>query len=603
VALIISAMAALSIIFFGGGIISQMLHSYRDWEAEGETEGTPKLPEISVKACLAALTDVPYGIYGIAIMVGLLGIIASYLLFRGRSNQKLFDPERNLTYSEKGIYGTSGFMTEEECKEILEIVPQSHIGKGIILGELNGKLVCLPEKTRLNKHVALYGASGSMKSRTIRNMIFQCVRRGDSMVLTDPKSELYCDMAEYLRRNGYTVRVFNLVDPEYSDSWDCLGEVGGDEIMAQVFADVVMKNTGDGKGDRFWDNGESNLLKALILYVTNLYAPEQQSFAEVYRLIVSKSVDELSSLFRKLPYDHPAKAPFSIFKQASDTVQSGIIIGLGSRLQVFQSALIKEITSHSEIDLELLGKKKCAYFCITSDQDSTFEFLSSLFFSFLFIKLVRYADKHGKNGKLPVAVNIIADEWANVGTVPDFFRKISTIRSRDINMLGLAFQNIAQLQNRYPDNQWQEILGNCDTHLFLGCTDDATAELVSRRSGIASVQVSSQSKRLGTMRLTDYVPEFRETQSVGRRFLLNPDEVLRLPIDEAFVIIRGQKILKVKKFDYTKHPEYRKLVPCKITDHVPEWRKNNAVSAQYSIEEPTAAEKKRRKQEDSILKL
>ena len=105
------------------------------------------------------------------------------------------------------------------------------------------------------------------------------------------------------------------------------------------------------------------------------------------------------------------------------------------------------------------------------------------------------------------------------------------------------------------------------------------------------------------MRLTDYVPEFRETQSVGRRFLLNPDEVLRLPIDEAFVIIRGQKILKVKKFDYTKHPEYRKLVPCKITDHVPEWRKNNAVSAQYSIEEPTAAEKKRRKQEDSILKL
>lgn len=257
-ALIISAMAALSIIFFGGGIISQMLHSYRDWEAEGETEGTPKLPEISVKACLAALTDVPYGIYGIAIMVGLLGIIASYLLFRGRSNQKLFDPERNLTYSEKGIYGTSGFMTEEECKEILEIVPQSHIGKGIILGELNGKLVCLPEKTRLNKHVALYGASGSMKSRTIRNMIFQCVRRGDSMVLTDPKSELYCDMAEYLRRNGYTVRVFNLVDPEYSDSWDCLGEVGGDEIMAQVFADVVIKNTGDGKGDRFWDNGESN---------------------------------------------------------------------------------------------------------------------------------------------------------------------------------------------------------------------------------------------------------------------------------------------------------------------------------------------------------
>jgi type IV secretion system protein VirD4 len=301
------------------------------------------------------------------------------------------------------------------------------------------------------------------------------------------------------------------------------------------------------------------------------YPPENRNMGQVYQLITLNSETALNSLFEVLPINHPAKAPYSLFRQASDSVRSGVIIGLGSRLQVFQSELIKKITARDEIDLELLGQEPCAYFLVTSDQDSTFDFLASLFLSFVFIKLVRYADKNCEGGRLPVPVHVLGEELTACGTIPDLSRRLSVIRSRNISM-SCVFQNLAGLQNRYPLNLWQEILGNCDVQLFLGCTDPLTAEFVSSRTGLASVAVSSKSKQLGTWRISNYTPEYRETSGVGKRPVLTPDEVLRLPIDEALVIIRGKKTLKVDKMDYSKHPEYPLLRSCKASAHIPEWR-------------------------------
>ena len=492
----------------------------------------------------------------------------------GFGRKGTYDKERNLTYSDQGTYGTSGFMTDSEMREVLEVVSDITGNRGVILGKLYGKAVCLPEKTRMNRNVAVFGASGSMKSRAYaRNVVFQCVKRGESLIITDPKSELYADMCLYLEENGYTVRVFNLINPENSDSWNCLAEIEGQEIMAQLFSDVIIKNTGSPKGDHFWDNSEMNLLKALVLYVDQGFPPEGKNIGQVYKLLTMNSEKELNSLFDLLPVTHPAKAPYNIFKQASDTVRSGVIIGLGTRLQVFQNKLIRQITSYNEISLTQPGYEKCAYFCITSDQDSTFDFLSSLFMSFVFIKLVRYADKYGDCGKLPVPVHILADELANGGcTIADLTKKISTIRSRQLS-ISCIFQNLPQMQNRYPLNQWQEIIGNCDTQLFLGCTDELTAEFISNRTGEVSVAVSSQAKQLNTWRVSDYTPEYRETHSVGKRKLMTADEVLRLPLDEALIILRGQKVLKVGKYDYTLHPESGKLRECRASDHVPAWRR------------------------------
>ncbi len=560
--------------FYGGGFLSQLLGNYRRWQQAGGYPGdgtTPQPPSPNPIDCLKAAFDFPYNLYGIFLCALLFILLFAFVMKLGFGDKGEYDRERNLLYSRKGTYGTAGFMTETERDGVLEMVTDARESKGTILGKLGEKIVCVPEKTRMNKNIAVYGAPGSLKSRAFaRNMIFQCVARGESLIITDPKSELYEDMSEYLRQNGYTVKVFNLVNPQNSDSWNCLAEIEGQELMAQIFADVVIKNTSSGKEDHFWDNSELNLLKALILYVEQGYPPEGKNIGQVYQLLTLNSEKELTSLFEALPVGHPAKAPYNIFKQAGDTVRSGIIIGLGSRLQVFQNKLIRMVTSFDEIDLTLPGKEKCAYFCITSDQDSTFDFLSSLFLSFLFIKLVRYADTYGNGGRLPVEVHILADELANVGVISDLTKKTSTIRSRGISM-SVIFQNLAQMQNRYPNNQWQEIIGNCDVQLFLGCTDELTAKFISDRTGEVTIGVDSKSKQLGTWRISDYTPEYRETSSDGRRKLLTMDEVLRLPVDKALVILRGQKILKVDKYDYSLHPEAKKLSKSKASNHVPDW--------------------------------
>ena len=517
----------------------------------------------------------PSGLIGLGVIAAALAAMIFMIVRMGYSEGGGYDRTRNLEYSNKGTYGTAGFMTKREMKGVVDMVSDIRKHHGIILGEMDGKVLCLPEKTRFNGNLAVYGASGSKKTRSFcMNMIIQCASRNPmtSLIICDPKSELYEKSSQYLRDKGYVVRKFDLVTPSSSDSWNCLTEIGGQELMAQLFCDVIIKNTGSGKGDHFWDNAEMNLLKALVLYVERSYPKRRRNIGEVYKLLSMKSEKELDAIFDNLPPEHAAKGPYNIFRQSGDSVRGGVIVGLGSRLQVFQNSDIREITSHNEIDLELPGKKPCAYFCITSDQDSTFDFLSSLFLSFVFIKLVRYADQKCEGGALPVPVHVLGEELCACGVIPDLSRKISVIRSRNISM-SCVFQNLAGLQNRYPLNQWQEILGNCDITLFLGCTDALTAQFISDRTGEASINVTSRAKQLNTWRVSNYTPMYRETSGVGRRKLYTMDEVLRLDLDKALVIIRGKNILEVNKFDYSKHPEARKMRASKASAHVPAWRK------------------------------
>lgn len=576
IACLMAAPLAFLAILYSGGFLGQILGNYAAWKQGGGIPGdgtSPVAASPDFFTCLTSVLHPPYGVYGVLICIGLLAILLLMVMKMGYSDAGEYDTDRNFIYSAKGTYGTSGWMSRKEMSGVLDLVPDLRRHKGVVLGMLDGKAVCIPENPKINGNLAVYGSSGSMKTRSFcMNRILQAVICGESLIISDPKSELYEKSSEYLRDQGYCVKVFNLVLPENSDSWNCLSEVEGQELMAQLFVDVIIKNTNStDKGDHFWDSCEMNLLKALVLYVDQSYAAENRNIGEVYRLLTLNGESDLDNLFDVLPPTHPAKAPYSLFKQASDTVRSGVIIGLGSRLQVFQSELIKKITTRDEIDLELPGQERCAYFLVTSDQDSTFDFLASLFLSFCFIKLVRYADKTCEGGRLPIPVHILGEELTACGTIPDLSRRLSVIRSRNISM-SCVFQNLAGLQNRYPLNLWQEILGNCDAQLFLGCTDGLTAEFISERTGLASVSVSSKSKQLGTWRISNYTPEFRETSGVGKRPVLTPDEVLRLPITQALVIIRGQKVLKVDKMDYSKHPEAPKLHSCKASSHIPEWR-------------------------------
>ena len=151
--------------------------------------------------------------------------------------------------------------------------------------------------------------------------------------------------------------------------------------------------------------------------------------------------------------------------------------------------------------------------------------------------------------------------------------------------MSCVFQNLAGLQNRYPNNQWQEILGNCDITLFLGCTDALTAEFISARTGEVSINVTSKAKQLNTWRVSNYTPQYRETSGVGKRRLFTMDEVLRLDLDRALVIIRGQNILEVNKYDYSKHPEAKRLRESKASSHIPAWRNNKQKRSSYASAE------------------
>lgn len=565
----------LAALMYLSGLLGQLLANYSIWLESGGISGESSMPPVnwSLIKCLQQ-SFTPDGFKAMLIILAAGGGIFAYIKLHDKFDGKEYDP-RGFVKSKTGAYGTASWMTEKEMKDVLEIASPSK-AEGIILGEHKGNVICLPKDTKLNRHIAIFGASGTMKSRAIiRNALFQAIKRNESVVITDPKGELYSDTAEMFRSEGYEVKVLNLVHPEHSDSWNCMSDLHGDTLLAQDLTNVIIGNTSSGKGDHFWDNGEANLLKALVLYVDfdNTRSPEMKNLPAVYQLLTQYSERQLTAMFEKLPMDHPARAPYNLFAQASDTVRSGIIIGLGTRLQVLQNKSVAAITSRSDIDLTSPGRHKCAYFIILSDQNTTMAFLSSLFFSFLFTKLTRYADSLPEQ-RCEVPVNMILDEFNNIGKIgsaadgSDFARTLSVIRSRDIKVM-MAVQSLGQLQNRYPNNLWLEILGNADLQLMLGCSDSETASFYSERAGDMSIQINTTMTVRQTMAVAQVIPQYRHTEGQGRRKLLTPDEVLRLPNEELLCVIRGQNVLKLNKFDFTKHPMSKKIRRVSIMDYNP----------------------------------
>lgn len=590
ITVILAFVTAFAMVGYLAGLLAQVEINYSVWMEAGGLTGQTSMAKADWNpfVCYTYLMT-KSGILNL-LLVPLIGAAAFlYAKLSGHSLNHAPDP-RGFSTSKTGIYGTASWMTEKEMHEIFEISPIEK-AEGTVLGEYKGKTVCMPKDTRLNRHIAVFGASGTMKSRAIiRNALFQAIKRGESVIVTDTKADLYADTAELFRENGYDVKVFNLVSPEHGDSWNCMADLNGDTLVSQVLTNVIIGNTSSGKGDHFWDNGEGNLLKALILYVDQdpSRSPEEKNLAAVYQMLTQFTDRQLTALFEKLPLSHPARAPFNLFAQSSDTVKSGIILGLGTRLQVLQNEAVQRITSQSDIDLTAPGMKKCAYYIVLSDQEASMAFLSSLFFSFMFIKLTRFADSR-PDGCCDVPVNLIFDEFNNVGKIggaadgSDFARSLSVIRSRNLRVM-MAVQSLGQLQNRYPNNLWSEIIGNADIQLMLGCTDDVTAEYFSARSGDMSVIINSTMTVRQTLAVAQFIPQYRQTEGQGRRRLLTPDEVLRLPNDELLCVVRGYNLLKLKKLDFTKHPMAKEVKRCSIQEYTPIVRPVLAPAAKPVVE-------------------
>ena len=510
---------------------------------------------------------------------------------------KITKDERNFFVSSEGTHGTSGWMTKKEREKILVSGSADSLPCPILCKVKDSMLdddryadyLGLRDDSGLNKHIIVYGATGSGKSHGfVKPFMLKMVQllsseKKQSMIIVDPKAELFEQYAEHLRKNGYVVRAFNLLDMENSDGWNCIGETEGDVDMVQSVAEIIIRNTSeDGEKADFWDKAEQNLLIALILYVQSMRDPitnellplHERSLGTIYKILSSESAKSLDSKFQKLPLDHPARGPYGIFKQAASNLWGNVFIGLGSRMNVFQNKLVDKITKYHDIDLELPGKQPCAYFCIISAQDTAYEFLSSLFFSMLFKKLSDYARKHGdERGRLPVEVNFLLDEFCNVGKLLDFKKTISVVRGYGINCQ-IVVQSIAQLSDRYPVKEWEEIVGNCDTQLVLGCNDMMTSEYISKRCGNVTVQLTNSMAPQTPLfsPITREVTGYRQTKTNNTRPLMYPEEILQMDNKQCLVLIRGQKPLKGLKIIPDELSSYKDLKFTRVADYVPKWR-------------------------------
>ena len=485
--------------------------------------------------------------------------------------------EKKIVYSKSvGTYGTAEWMdmkylTSPKMKQFLQVSDPKH-SHGTILGYVRGtkKVITLPQKTFYNRNVLVLGSSGSMKTRSyVTPNILNLMRDGESMFITDPKGELVRSTSSILKKYGYVVKVLNLVNIECSDRWNLLNNVT-DDISAIVFSKTIIDNTTDSKkgGDQFWDKGQQNLLKALALYIVNEMDDSEKNMTKLYQLITQKKATEnLTALFNKLPADHPAMQPFNIFLESADNdkVRAGMISGLATRLQLFQARKFKMLTEGDDIDLELPGKKKCAYFLVIPDSHSSFDFMAALFYSFAFMKLTNEADLR-LSGKLKLQVNFILDEFSNICQIPDFTKKISTIRSRGINVF-VIIQNITQLENRYPDGAWEEIISGCDNKVFLGCNENTTADYIEKTLGTSTVEDTSESNDKYSM--TSF--KAKESKRYVKRNLMNADEVLKIDPFYSIIIPKGQNPIKAEKMDFTEHPLYPEMEDTPVKTTLKEW--------------------------------
>lgn len=516
-----------------------------------------------------------------------LFIIIIYCLFTKRGYQMLSgyktvrDKKRKIEILDEGTHGTSGWLDKKELPTILE-TGGLDVLSNTLFGKLdNGDYVGMKDLPGMSKNIIVYGAPGTGKSRGfVMPFAMQAVRRGESIIMIDPKAEFYEMYSEFFRELGYTVCAYNLLDLIASDGWNCVMDTAQDINLVQSVAEIIIRNTSsENDRDDFWAKAEKNLLMALLHYVQTLtypgtdklLPPEERSLGTIYKILSTTSVQELDARFRALPKDHPALMPYGIFRQAHKQIWGNIVIGLGNRLNVFQNKLVDSITKHSEIDLTLPGKQKCAYFCIISDQDSSLEFLSSMFFSLLFVKLFDFA-RSQQNRRLPVCVNVLMDEYCNINLLES--KKIfSVARSRNINIQAVV-QSISQLSNRYPRNEWQEIVGDCDYQLFLGCNDSMTANYISEQCGEITVRVNNSSipmTPLFSPVLNTTRPYMHNKTSAGRPLMM-PDEIRRLPKDKAILLVRGAKPLLLNKIIPEEHPSFKNLKYCKAVDYVPKWR-------------------------------
>ena len=372
-----------------------------------------------------------------------------------------------------------------------------------------------------------------------------------SYVFTDPKGELYDDTAGYLQKNGYKIKVLNLVNPKNSDGYNPLAHIKSD-LDVDVIASTIIKGqktTGSSQGP-FWDDTAEMLLKSLIYYLLATRPPEEQNLASCAELVRAAAADSngsnlLKEMMSVLPINHPARTYFKNVEVASEKTFSSILVSVQAKLGKFDSKEIAEVTSTDTIDFDEIGNQKTAVYVISSDTHTAYDFLLTIFFAQMIQQLYDLADNSG--GKVKVPIYFILDEFANIGQIPDFDKKISTSRSRGISF-SVILQNLDQLEAIY-EKSYETIMGNCDTHVFLGSNSTKTVEYFSKALGEKTITRDSTSISRDKQK---HKTGYSDSDQIMARALMTPDELRRMSMDDCIIYEKGLKPIKAKKYFYFK---------------------------------------------------
>lgn len=403
----------------------------------------------------------------------------------------------------------------------------------------------------------IVGGSGAGKTRYVVKPNLMLANA--SFIATDPKGELARAVAPLLLQQGYVVKVFDLIDPAHSDSYNPFCYIRKDSDVFRLINNFIQNTTpkNASQNDPFWEKSETALDAALMLYLLHEAPPEEQTMEMMLTMIEYGSVKEddedyqspLDLLFEALEEEQPghiALRQYRIFKQAAGKTAKSILVSAAVRLAAFTLPEIQNITGEDSLELARLGERKQAVFCVIPDSnDNSLNFLVGMLYTQAFQELYYQADKVHQ-GPLPVPVRLMFDEFANVALPDGYARLQATMRSRNI-MATIILQNISQLKALFKDD-WEGIIGNADTLVYLGGNEQSTHEYISKLLGKETISTSSSSQSKG--RSGSYS---QSTQQTGRE-LMTPDEVRLLDNRKAIVFIRGERPVIDEKYDLMKHP-------------------------------------------------
>lgn len=452
---------------------------------------------------------------------------------------------RNLMHGKE--YGTARFA---DIRMVNKALADKDESKNRILSN-NVRMSTDTSVTGLNNNMLVIGGSGAGKTFFIVKPNIMQMMLNNSFIATDPKGEIARATANMLKKNGYNVKVLNLIDMAKSDGYNPFRYIREENDVVKLVTNIMSNTTPKETAptDPFWEKSESMFLQALFYYVWLEMPPNRKNFQSVLELLSEAEVDakgkdskltkKMKQLAKtsKLKQNHPAyKQYMKVIRGAGDTVRS-IIISANSRLALLENPQILRILSKDDLHLEELGigvngdkHTRTALFCIIPDSDKSYNFIVGMLYTQLFQELYFQADFRN-GGKLPIQVTLMMDEFANVALPDDFCSLLSTMRSRRISSI-IIIQNLAQIKALFKDT-WETITGNCDTLVYLGGNEKSTHQYISEMLGKSTIDKRSTGETRGV-----HGSASRNYDVLGRE-LMTPDEVRNMSNRKCLIFIKG----------------------------------------------------------------